>query len=711
VLDKAIERRDFLRLSAIAAAGTIVAACTSGGGGGGGGTSGTSSGGTVQVTKNDIVYVKGLTYSGKFKEAPSLAAQVKAGSLPPVEQRVPQHPYVVPHTWVNQGKYGGNMNWVCSDTTDASTLNHIYNAMYGHSPLRWLHDGQQIGPGLAESWSANSDLSTWTLNFRKGLKWSDGQPWTVDDILFWWNDIVGTPALNQTPPQELRSGKGTPVTMNKVDDTTLQLQYDSPTPLAPDYIAMWTKRSIGPRWMDPKHYLSQFHIKYNKSLDPTTWVAAFTDRQNWNLHPDNPTMTGWRAKVYKQGQFASWERNPYYWVIDRWGNQLPYVDTIVMTNYQDSQAMRLAIQQGKADYVGGSQAGLNLSDVASFRSTQSQSNLNLTFWDSGSGTASMYFFNYDHADPKLRALFRNPKFVQAMSLAYNRENARKTIYFNQGEATTGGMSPKAVEFHVGDGPSVYKQIRDTWKGFDAEKAKSLLDSIGVKMPTGGQWRTMPDGSPLTITLDYPANTTDEHKSKNDLLSKDWQAIGINANPNPVVPTAFSQQWAAGALQMTTAWEVGDGPNCLTYSNWLIPQDNARWAPLQGQWFLLQKTNYDAQASVDPWKRTPPNVQPEAGSAVDRIQKLYLTAPTEPDFMKRNNIVWQIMKIHVTDGPFFGGTVANYPQLVLHKNDLKNVPQHNDLTLNGFTNPWTMVSPGVYDPETWFWQNPSQHTTS
>ena len=709
-----ISRRSFLRLSSVAAAGTLLAACGGGGTGGSSGSAGTGGGGPtggLAANKTDIQYAKGLTYSGKYHEAPALAAMVKQGKLPPVEQRLPEHPYVVPHDWVTQGKYGGTMRWVCSDTTDGATGGNVLGSMYGHSPVRWLKDGQAIGPGLAESWEANKDLTVWTYHFRKGLKWSDGTPWTVDDILFWWQDIVGEPALHSTAPQELRSGKGTAAQMLKVDDHTLQVKYDSPTPLAADQAARAVKRGSGADWMQPKHFMSQFHIKYNKGLDPKTWAAAFLDKTHWWKIPGSPTMTGWKLKEYKAGQFSVWDRNPFYYGIDRWGNQLPYMDGLTNSNVQDAQVMRLEIQQGKVDYVDGYHIGLTLADVSPIKSTQGQNDLNLLFWDSGSGTASMWFFNQDYQDPKLRALFRNTAFRQAMSLAYNRDNARKVIYYNQGEATTGTMSPKAAEFQVAQGPRVYKQWRDAYVAYDPGKAKQLLDSIGVKLPAGAQWRTQPDGSPLEITLDYPANTSQEHITKNELLAKDWQAIGINARANPITPTSFGTQWGAGQLQTTTAWEVGNGTDCLTYANWLVPFDNARWAPLQGEYLLLQGTPAgNTQNDVDPWKRTPPRLAPDPGGPVDRLWKLYQQGRLEPDFMKRVQIVWQIMKIHIQEGPFFSGTVANYPQLVLHKRDLKNVPRRDQLALHGFTNPSTIPAPATYDPEAYFWQNPGTHTT-
>ncbi|MFZ0217078.1 MAG: ABC transporter substrate-binding protein, partial [Candidatus Dormiibacterota bacterium] len=395
---------------------------------------------------------------------------------------------------------------------------------------------------------------------------------------------------------------------------------------------------------------------------------------------------------------------PYYWGIDKWGNQLPFMDQITNQNYQDPQSMRLAIQQGKADFVSGDQSNITLADVSSLQNT---AGMDLFYWDSGSGTASMYFFNYDYEDAKLRALFRNPKFLQALSIAYNRANARKVIYFEQGELTTGTMSPKAVEYHVGSGPALYQQWRDAWLGFDPKKAEQMLDSIGVKK--SGQWRTMPDGSPLQITLNYAANASNEHVQKNDLLSKDWQAIGLNANPSPVPPDSRLALWGAGKLQMYCDWEVGDGPNTITYVNWLVPTDPQRWAPLEGQWFLLQGTaQANAQPNVDPWSRTPPNLQPDSGGPVDQIIKLYQPAPGTVDFMQRNQHMWNIMKIHINQGPFFSGTVTNYPQVEMCKTDMKNVPRRNQTWLGGFTNPWTIVPNGKYDPSTWFWSDPSKH---
>lgn len=688
-----MNRAEFLRLSTAAAVGSMVAGA-----------------GAALAASAESVEAAPAT-QGTYGEAPMLAERVQRGELPPVEQRLPENPYVVPHAWLTPGKYGGWMQWACTSADDWGTTHFIQESMYGHSPLRWLKDGLEIGPGLAERWETNEDTSVWTFYFRKGLKWSDGQPWTVDDILFWWEDEVQIPDLNELPPDEARSGKGTLMQMRKIDDYTLQLIFDAPAPLTADRLAMWVKRGIGPRWMDPKHYLAQFHPKYNPDVDRATWVETFTAKRDFAINPECPTMTGWMLESYTKGQNSVWVRNPYYWCVDQWGNQLPYIDGITQTNVQDAQVLRLRITSGQVDYVHGGFVPLTLADVSVLRQAEPRSRLEVRFWDSGSGTSSMYFFNYDYADPKMRALIREPKFRKALSHAYNRANVQKVVYFNTGELTTGTLSPKALEYNVEGGRRVYEEWRDSALRYDPDYAKRLLDEIGVTDKNRDGWREMPDGSPLVITLDYPASQPpdSEHVRKNELLAKDWQAIGLNTKLNPVTPTAFGDQWAAGQILTTTAWEVGDGPNHLVYPQWLVPLERARWAPLEGTFYAVRGTPKEREElDVDPYKRTPPRMAPEPGGPIDRLWQIYDQTKVEPDVLKRIYMVWDMIKIHVEEGPFFSGTVANTPRLVLVKQGLRNVPRREDLALGGFVNPWIHPTPAVYDPEAYYWEDPAAH---
>ena len=641
-----------------------------------------------------------------------LAQMVAAGQLPPVEQRLPDHPYVVPHKWVSPGKYGGTIKTITNATSDASMGDAVGEAMYGHSPLRWLRDGLEIGPGLAESWEHSEDMSVWVLHFRSGVKWSDGVPFTVDDILYWWEDEVGVPDLKIFPPDEARSGKGTLMTLTKLDDYTLQMSFDAPAPLTADRLAMWVKRVNGGGWLDPKHYLMQFHIKYNPNVDPNTWADNFILMRDFRQNPDSPVLTGWKLESIQSGQQAVWVRNPYYWCVDSAGNQLPYADRWVVTNFQDAEVAKLSITSGDVDVLaGGGMYSLQIADIETVKASEAKSGLEVRLWDSGSGTSSMYFFNWNYRDKKMRDLIRNPQFRKALSIAYNRSQVQKAVYFGTGELTTGTLSPKAIEYQIPGGAAVYQEWRDSAVKYDPETAKKMLDEIGVKDVNGDGWRELPDGSPLLITLDYHASQpqSGEHVRKNEFLAKDWQAIGINAQLNPQPDTGYDDRWEAGQILMKTDWEVGDGPNHLVYPQWLVPMERSRWAPVNGRWYEVRGTPKETQElDKDPYDRTPPREPAEPGSPIDRLWQIYDQTKVEPDPMTRHHMVWDMIKIHVQDGPFFSGTVANTPRVIAVKKGLKNVPQRDDLALHGFVNPWIHPTPAVYDPETWYWDNPAAH---
>ncbi len=707
-----LKRRTFLYASAATAGAAMLGACSGGGATPTGTGSGSKPGASGSTAKGSAA--KPLSKPANLKEAPMLKALVDSGDLPALADRLPENPYVIPHKWVKPGKYGGNLLMITEKSMGSgSESNREY--MYGHTLLRWLNDGLNIGPGLVESWESNDDASEWTLHFRKGLKWSDGQPWSTDDIMFWWTDLVLNEDHSEVPPDECKSGKGTVAKLSATDEVTLVMTFDAPAPLTADRLAMWVKgtNGNGPKWMVPSHFAKQFHPKYNKKAGKE-WASAgglFEKNVDFSVNPDCPTMTGWRVKSHREGRSLVWERNPFYYCVTQDGSQLPFIDTLTMSVVQDPEVGKLQAQQGKVDYVMGQFSQVTLSDISTMKRAEKTSKLETILWDGGSGTGSVFFFNYDHQDPKFRKLIREPKFRQALSLAVNRKEIQKAIYFNTGEPTSGTLSPKAKEYLVNDeGKATYKEWRDAWVQFDPEQAKKLLDELGVKDTDGDGLREFPDGSKLSIRLDHPADADDEHLQKNEYLVRDWKAIGIAAKANPVSPDGWEDAWNSGRLTSHTAWEVGDGPNHLVYPQWLVPIEPTRYCPLEGQFYnVIGTPEANREKNVDPFKRTPPRMEPEKDGPVDQLWKLYNQTKVEPDETKRHQLVWEMIKIHVKYGPFFMGTVANSPRVVLAHAELGNVPRKENLALGGFANPWIHPTPAVYDPETYFWENPDQHT--
>jgi peptide/nickel transport system substrate-binding protein len=309
----------------------------------------------------------------------------------------------------------------------------------------------------------------------------------------------------------------------------------------------------------------------------------------------------------------------------------------------------------------------------------------------------------------MRELIRKPEFRKALSLSFKRDEVQKTIYFNTGERTTGTYSPKAIEYHTGnEGKEEYASWRDNAVAYDPERAKQLLTQAGMKQQ-GGKW-TFADGSPLTLRIEYAATAGREHIAKNAILARDWTALGLDVKQTPTPSGAYDTGWKSGDVMSKSDWENSASIDHLTQAAWIIPIESTRWAPLEGAFYDVRGTaKANEDKNVDPYKRTPPRMEPEEGGPIDRLWKLYDQARVEPDPMKRNKIVFDMIKIHVQEGPFFIGTVANTPVVVLVKEDLKNVPKKADLYLGGFVNPWLHPTPAVYSPESWYFDNPSAHS--
>ncbi|HEY8789937.1 MAG TPA: ABC transporter substrate-binding protein [Actinopolymorphaceae bacterium] len=707
-----LSRRKLLVSTAAAAGGAmLVAAC----GSGGSSSNSSADSGTGAASSAKGSAKTALPKPAKFQQAPSLDALVKAGTLPALADRLPENPYVVPHNWVQRGKYGGLLKSTTTDTTSGA----LYEYTYGYSFLRYINDGIDIGPGLAEKWEVNADATVITFHFRKGLKWSDGQPWTTADIMYWWNDMVINPDHTDSPPDDVRDGKDQVAKVTAPDDLTLVLTFQSPAPVCVERIAAYVNgTTIGPRWIAPMHYIKQFHPKYNKAINPkSAWQTKHDQKLFWNMNPDCPTMVGYHCSKYSEGRAVYWDRNPFYYAVTKDGDQLPYIDKWQWVCTVDPQVQKLAMATSKVDYVHCRHWPVTLADFSTFKKAEAKGGLKVLTWDTGSGTGSITFFNFDTADTDLRNLLAEKDFRLALSYAFNRPLARKAIYFDTGELTTGTLSPKGLSFQVDDeAKKIYAQWRDSAIQFDPNKAKALLDGLGLKDTNGDGFREYKNGKKLSLRLDYPGDTSQENIDKCSRQKADWEAVGLKTEINPTAPTTFGARWGQGLLMTTTAWEIGDNSPYI-YAGWVVPVANSWWAPLTGQGYVQRIAapgSLTKQKSISPWKRQPPFLMESDGMPLAKtfakLQNIYDAGRIEPDAMKRIKALWDIFKIHIDEGPFMYGIVANWPGTVLLHNDLRNIPTRENLALGGWTNPWFFPSPAVYDPEAYYWDNPEKHTT-
>ena len=145
-------------------------------------------------------FTPAVAQGGKYHEAPALAEQVKAGKLPPVEQRLPEQPLVVPVV-EKVGEYGGVWRRAFLGPADANNyVRVVYDGLFRFSP-----DGAEIEPKIAAGAKSSADFKVWTILLRKGARWSDGAPFTADDIVFWYKDVLLnkdlTPIAAELDPQ------------------------------------------------------------------------------------------------------------------------------------------------------------------------------------------------------------------------------------------------------------------------------------------------------------------------------------------------------------------------------------------------------------------------------------------------------------------------------------------------------------------------------
>ena len=217
----------------------------------------------------------------------------------------------------------------------------------------------------------------------------------------------------------------------------------------------------------------------------------------------------------------------------------------------------------------------------------------MRFWDTGSGTGMMYFWNYDTKDDKKRELYRNPKFKQAMSFAIDRPTIKRIVYYDTGILTTGTMSPKAFEFNFNaEAQAHYEKFRSLCVDYDPDKAKALLDEIGMKDAVAMASANMPDGSKFEFRVDLGADATGEYIKVLEITQKNWKDVGLNVVINRSRRPISAPPGVPVSSMFRTAWEVGDGPDHLLYPSWVVPDETERWAPLCGQLRIVKGTELE-----------------------------------------------------------------------------------------------------------------------
>jgi len=607
-------------------------------------------------------------------EAPILAEQVAAGTLPALADRMPANPMVVqPHESV--GKYGGTWRTALVGGADTAWLDRTVGYDY---LVRYSEDWNEVIPNLAESYEASDDARSYTFKLREGTRWSDGEPFTADDIMFYIDDVSGNAEL--TP-----SRGDNPFTGEKIDDYTVKITFEKPnglflTELATPLGSGWTRY--------PKHYLSQFHKTYNtENLDDLVeeagaadWLELFRTKGAgipgtpynaiWS-NPDLPRLHAWLlVEPYGDTSRVRFTRNPYYFKVDTEGNQLPYIDEVTFDVLQDTEVLLLKATNGELDlHIRHIVSNVNKPVLA-----DNAANGDYRLFDTKMAAMNTACFNFNmtHEDLGLREVFASKDFRVGMSQGLDRQALIDTIYVSQGEPWQ--WCPRE------ETPWYNETLAKQFTEYDVDAANASLDKIMPERDADG-WRLRPDGQKFQAIIDVVAGGEYGHTDLVNLAVQGWRDnLGVDISMNSgdralIVSRADSNQ------SDCFVW-VGDGglQDAVLYAHHYLPMGSgARWAEAWVTW-------YTKPASPLTEAQEPPEIIKEQFALYDQLKE-------SADPAMRDDLFNQILAIAQEE--FWGfGTSLFPPGYGIVKNNFKNVPEP---MINAYYYP----TPGPTNPEQYY----------
>ncbi|MBL8703942.1 MAG: ABC transporter substrate-binding protein [Rhodospirillales bacterium] len=582
-----------------------------------------------------------------FAENPLFADRVKAGQLPAVQQRLPAEPLVV-LPYEGCGKYGGTLRGLSraleSGTSEILSWRQV-------NMVRLSDDLRTIVPNVAKSWTWSDDRKQITFVLRKGHRWSDGRPFTADDVVFYFDDIIKNKELHPNVPSPWAIG-GKAVEVEKIDDVTVKLSFAAPFPGLLHYLA--TGGSFFEMFA-PKHYYVAYHPKYNpkadeeaKAANAENWVKRF--KQVWDKWKDaetinpaalkRPTLESHILESETNTQRRNFIANPYYFKVDSAGNQLPYIDR-QNERFLNKEVAMLAILNGEVDQKA---QGVDLENYPLLKENEGKGGYKLTMPPGQAGDPIA--FNITHTDPVLRQIFGDVRFRQAMSLALNRSEMNETLWFGL------GRPQQAVPLGV---PFVTDADRDYMIQYDPKKANALLDEMGLKRGAGNM-RMRPDGKPLTILWEYTSQFASPGYVQ--LVQGYWRALGIEVNLKEITTALTRQKALAGDADINMEWDIPFEPNLISQVELYTPPYRAA-SPLFGAAWREWHTSKGAKGEEPPaWAKRLYALEEEWRTIV----------PGSPRYLEIGREMVRINQDNMT----IIGTVANLPGPTVVSKKLANV---------------------------------------
>jgi peptide/nickel transport system substrate-binding protein len=587
----------------------------------------------------------------KGKEAPRLAELVERGELPQVEERLPKEPMVLEPV-ERIGNYGGDWNLIMLPTDPGGDR---LNTTIGYEQLlRWKTDttelvADQVIPNVAEGFEVGRDGAEYTFRLREGIRWSDGEPFTADDIVFWYEDVLMNEELTPVFPEELSVGDE-PLVVEKADDYTVVFRFSAPNGLF--VVNMATQRGLPPTSY-PAHYLKRFHKKYSDDIEQQVeqanldnWINLFLGKASLWENADLPVLNAWRlTSAFGEGsQRLVAERNPYYWKVDPDGSQLPYMDRVVFDIVNDTEAALLRALNGEVDMVG---RGINaLRDKPVYARNREKGDYHFFDTVPQQMNQMILMLNLTHKDETRREVF-NKDFRIGLSHAINRQEIIDAVYQSQGEPWQAAPRPES--------PYYNERLAKQYTEYDVDLANESLDKVLPEKDSGGV-RLGPGGEPFSFQVEVPSSFPD-FVDVLELVRQYWREVGIDMRVKLEDDDLFSTRVDANEHD-ACVWVGGGGLGVLMDPFYYVPYNfNTRYAVPWSYWFQ----NPEDERAMEP--------PAETRKQIELYKQLLATADTQ----RQNELMGRIMEIAV-DQFYCMGIALRAGEYGIFKNGLRNTPE-------------------------------------
>ena len=603
------------------------------------------------------------------KESPMLAEKVKAGKLPPLEERLPTDPLVVEVP--QAGSFGGTWHSVTIGPGDGAAFTRIV----GYQPL--LRKDAMVTetiPGVASAIEANDEGTEFTIKLREGMRWSDGEPFTADDIMFAMEEIWGNEELKSSPPSWLANDDEL-ARAEKISDTEVKIIFSEPSgmfdefaPISDDLLRF------------PKHYASKFLPKFNDNVEKEakkagfeTWIDYFTDRAEADARwtrPGIPVLHAWMVtQGLGDGNAVKFERNPYFWRTDPDGRQLPYIDKLSFEVVTDPQVIALKTSDGELDLM--YRHANNPPNKPVFAKSREDGDFQIVDNLSSSMNVMLIALNLANKNKDHRELYQNKDFRIGLSHAIDRKELITAVWQRQGEPWQAAPTKDSIYYD--------EEFAKQYTEFDVDLANEHLDKAGITEKDGKGYRTLPNGKPLTITLDIATAISEQWPAAADIIKGMWKEVGIRLGLNTIDRTLFYDRKVPDANQHDAGTWGGDGGLRVEMLDprWYMPfSDESIYATTWARWFATGGKDGDEPI----------------GPAKEQIQ-LYWELESTPDPAQREELFRQILEIAKREFWVIGISSTGAPYDVV-SNRLKNY-------IGGIPSTWTYATPGHANPEGWY----------